>query len=809
MKLKLTLLCALFLSVMQTFADERKDFETFKKNFEKHEELVPARTQKALRAAANSYSDEVFNLKTGEPVKALKPNNYKLHSEFWMHIYNLATLYGYSTTYPESASTFSQYSGSKDIYNLIIRSVNWYFDNEQQITKQQYHKTYSYHDEPLMGVMNYVVALTYNKLSKAKTGSDERRAFDSIISFCNYQLDQGDQVRGANWSFRVMKHCFRHVYLSNDPALLTRLRVAIEKALHPTLIENVDGRASDGFYPDGMMFHHGEMCFFTMYSMEFVVKHLEMNNLIYGTQWAFTPEEWTTLAFLYWEGLRYAIYRGNADYSTAPKRASELPTRIENTVANAYQIPEAVLKYAPGLTGYDEQFKEYLKNYDKTPEFKASDAKLVELDEHKYFWTGDYQVHQRNNYHIAVRRSSLRARAPEDAGTNTGKMHLHYGSGYTPILVRGDEYRVARIGWDWLTLPGTTNETVGTIASGKAGSRKRNNTDFSGGLGEGKYGVGGFIYNIGEPNKDDTQWNRINGAYAHKSNFFFDKGMLCLGSSIKRTAVVGGKKANIITTLDQKRSETDMVYCVDGGAQSTMKQSNTASESFTVNSRAWFYHSGVGYIIIAPEGKSVKVDAVIEARDLNPILKAEKEGFNKVYGAGLTAEERANNNIWMWQLSIDHGTDPEDDQYIYMVLPNVTAKQTEAYCAVSEFTVECLTNDMHVVSHQGLKMYQGVFFKEGTATLATGGELKVEKPIILQLRNEGDKSIVTAQNPRVYSPKHPLVSKVLVPGDSVGVLYDAPVGVECKGMKYIDDTTIGFTFSHERNYEGQAVTLEL
>jgi Polysaccharide lyase family 8, N terminal alpha-helical domain. len=74
---------------------------------------------------------------------------------------------------------------------------------------------------------------------------------------------------------------------------------AVSRSLTMTLIEN--DKESDGFYPDGMFFHHGDMCYFTMYGLEALQKFNEILQLVEGTKWEFNKNNsinWPTFILM-------------------------------------------------------------------------------------------------------------------------------------------------------------------------------------------------------------------------------------------------------------------------------------------------------------------------------------------------------------------------------------------------------------------------------------------------------------------------------------------------------------------------------
>ena len=788
--------------------DTLSDFDKFKVNYKTVQPIVPSRD---VTKAYLSYSESSFDLSTGVYKNSLADNNYDQHKAYWNDVYNLAVLYAYADFYPVAASTLAAYTGKPEILDLLKKTVNWYFDNNKQCSEHAYHETYSYQDngfvisivDRVLGVLGAEVAST--------TDPDLRKAINAMIAYGDYLLDSGNQTKGVNYALRF-DHAFRHVMVSNDSARMDRFRTAISRALTYTLPENQLSESgdfeSDGFYPDGMFFHHGDMCYWAMYGFEFIEKMVWVHEFVKNTKWEHTPAEWNTLAFLTYDGARNVIYRGNPEYSAGPKRASEMPLRIEWSVTGLKEIGEHILEYAQDDVAYKPEIINWLANYDITPGVMAEDDEKIELDEHKYFWNGDYQIHRRNGYYIAARRSSLRVRPPEDAGTDIGHLHLHYGSGYTPILLRGDEYRIARIGWNWLALPGTTNEMTGTTASGKAGSTIRCRTAFSGGLQDDKYGCGAFVYDLGKLNSSGTDWDPVNGAVAKKSNFFFDEGMLCTGSDIKRGYTIDGQKADIVTTINQMRSETDVYYSLDNSAEKTLPKATPAAVSQNITDRAWFWHSNTGYVILAQPNHPCKVECTVDMRSLNPILRAD-DGWQDVFGPGLTDAERSAEKIWMWQLGINHGSDPVTDQYVYIVLPNFTKEQTAAYCNNPKFEVEYLSAAQHVVFHKDEKMYQAVFFNAGSVGLKSGGKITSQEPAIMQLRRKDNTTVVlTVQNPNSYAVASSNVANIFAPEGFVGIKYTAPIQVGFENLHGFSDQTKYINFDNERGYEGRFIAME-
>ena len=115
--------------------------------------------------------------------------------------------------------------------------------------------------------------------------------------------------------------------------------------------------------------------------------------------------------------------------------------------------------------------------------------------------------------------------------------------------------------------------------------------------------------------------------------------------------------------------------------------------------RLWWLliHNNIGYVF--PEGGNVFV------------ASQQKQGawydINTNYSKDLI-----NGNVFT--LAIDHGVQPKNDSYAYIVVPTVSkTKDMANYCKKAEIKILSNNTGIQSVYHEGLKIWQTIFFRPG------------------------------------------------------------------------------------------------
>jgi hypothetical protein len=719
---------------------------------------------------------------------------YDAHKDYLRELNKIARLYGYNRYYPGKVP--DEHDGKEAYKLLVYNSLKWYFANFLP-PGEVYHQTFNYHaySATIVGLLENIGMLLYDDFHTDRQVDESiQQLFDEMVSYSHHMISSNPQTRGPNWAFRY-GNCMRHVLFSNSPAEMD-VFAAVNDASLDFDVWAVNG--TDGIWPDWSLTHHGDMNYWGMYGVGWLSNTLELGRVVKGTSWEYSAERIQFIESSIIEGLQWILYNGNCEITTAPKRLTYYIERTDNVAAGVISNLQLLVELYGDKLANRAAIEQLIANIDPSWKVESGDANKQEIEGHRYFWNTEYQVHRRDHYSIAVRRTSQRVRGPEDSSNDDIKCHLHFGSGYTSILQRGDEYRLSRMGMDYQTLPGTTTELNGIVNAGKSASTKRGINLFSGATGDGMFGVGGFIMQLGQ--YTNGNWELVNGAGAMKGNFFFDQEMVCLGQDIKR---IKAGASEIWTTLNQLQRQDDIVYAIDQGNETSVALNETVTAEISVNQEAWFWHDNVGYIIQAPEPLSMKLLA--EWRALHPVLMQDSDYMN-----ALSSEDRNTGTINMFQLAINHGTDPASERYHYTVVPGMTLNGFKQYMDVSPYGVIQNSDNIQAVYHHIDKALEVIFYEPGTLTVDASRTISVDKKAVVLLReNEGSLDISLA------NPVHRGLTPSFVSSASptIGTLCTEPVSLTLSGFGVQGEQSgmlsIPISLPIDRAYEGKTSSIRL
>ncbi len=721
-------------------------------------------------------------------------DKYDEHKVYLNNLCKIARLYGYNKYYPGKIP--DEYDGNQDYKNLVYNSLKWYFANYIP-PREVYHETFSYHEYNtiIVGLLENIGMLLYSDFNADRQSDTSiQQLYNDIVDYGHHMITCNPQTRGPNWSYRY-GNCMRHVLFSNDTAEMDVFVTVNDASLD---FDVWAGNGTDGIWPDWSLTHHGDMNYWGMYGVSWLDNVLQLGRVVKETPWEYSIERVQFIEKSIIEGLQWILYRGNCEISTAPKRLTYYIDRTDKVASGVITSLQTLVELYGDKLADRAGIEHLIANIDPSWKSEAGDAQRNEIEGSRYFWNTEYQVHRRHNYSIAVRRTSQRVRGPEDSSNADIKCHLHFGSGYTSILRRGDEYRLSRLGLDYQTLAGTTTELNGIVNAGKSGSTKRGVNLFSGATDDGKFGVGGFIMQLSQ--YIDGTWNLVNGAGALKGNFFFEREMVCLGQDVKR---INTGTAEIWTTLNQLQRRDAIVYAIDKGSETSIALTETANMELSVNQEAWFWHDKVGYLVKASEPLEIKLMA--ERRVLNPILM-----MDSYYVDALSSEDRSAGTINMFQLAINHGTDPASEKYHYTVIPDVSLDEFKQYMAVSPYRVIQNSDNVQAVYNYVDKALEAVFYEPGTLIIDNDREISVDKKAIVLITDLDGKMNVSLANP-VHCGLTP--SFVSSASPTIGTLYTDPVIVTLSGFgiqgEQNGEIIVPISLSTERGYEGETASVQL
>lgn len=370
-----------------------------------------------------------------------------------------------------------------------------------------------------------------------------------------------------------------------------------------------------------------------------------------------------------------------------------------NTIGRASTRPEATKKTN------DTSIFERMESVDPTNQqvygniisrLKGEEAASYEVQPWSiHYYRSDYTLHNQPNYMVDLRLSSTRTVRNEiSEGNGEGLKQYFLSDGATGIFVEGDEYYNIFPVWNWAKIPGVTAPEFTTIP--KASSYiKYGESSFAGGVTDSLNAVSAYQYK-------DT-YSGINTS-ANKAWFFFNNEVVCLGNSIASTS---GLQVN--TTVNQCVQDGGITVSSNGGNTSTF---TTGSYNYTDNID-WAYHDKVGYFFPETEDGTVNLTAQQQSGDWNAI--------NTNYADVPTVTKD------VFTLSFNHGTDPTDGKYAYVIVPGLASASAAASYNVSN-KIEILINSdsLQAVYHKEQKVYGLVFHKAASFKSDSGLEIETD-----------------------------------------------------------------------------------
>lgn len=392
---------------------------------------------------------------------------------------------------------------------------------------------------------------------------------------------------------------------------------------------------------------------------------------------------------------------------------------------------------------------------------KSADYNITALNKH--FWTSDYTQHSRRGYLFTVRNVSTRTVEAESGnGENLKANYFSYGANF--ISVDGSEYKNIMPYWDWCMIPGTTFPYTTSYPKRTDWGANFGNTTFVGGVSDGLYGA-----SVLDMNKA--------GAQAKKSWFFFDNEVVCLGAGITSTS-----NKEVRTTLNQAKM-ADVSYIKEAG--STTETMQTVSSTAYSNQNLSYIRNGKTAYFFPNKG------------DIKYTMKSQSGSWQSINSTGSAQTESG----YVFSLWFDHGINPSNDSYSYIVAPGIDSKaKAEAY-DISSIEIISNTSALQAVANKNLDILQVIFHQAGTVHY-DGLSITVNQACALMLR---DKSIVSVSDPAQINSV--ILVKIEVEDKSYQKYVSLPSNTDLKGSTITIDFEIPAT-SNPTTKENQLVQID-
>jgi chondroitin AC lyase len=324
-----------------------------------------------------------------------------------------------------------------------------------------------------------------------------------------------------------------------------------------------------------------------------------------------------------------------------------------------------------------------------------------ELVGDRHFYRSDFQVHRTKDFYFSVKMSSKRVVGTESVNEENLKGY-HLGDGTSLLYQNGTEYQEVLPFLDWRKLPGTTlSQDTAPLPVIKAWDFKTNST-FVGGVDDTKNGVAVMAYDR-------------DGVKAHKAWFMFGNYVVCLGSDINANTGFP-----VATGINQVLLKGKLEISKDGNVGGTKDQNQSVEPN-------WILHDGLGYLF--PDGGNLK----LESR----IIEGSWANISTLYRPIILTEQV----LKMW---FDHGANPKDKSYAYVLVPNTTSEKMKALNANQPFAISNEKAQQSVMMKDG-SLGGIVFYQAGFSNLFGG--ISVSEPVVLMVTKTADGLAVSVSDP--------------------------------------------------------------
>lgn len=505
------------------------------------------------------------------------------------------------------------------------------------------------------------------------------------------------------------------------------------------VIQNVEDSAqiaangyNSGFYPDGSYLDHIKVPYLGAYGIEFMKGGAKIPSLLAGTPWKYPEQVQDNLKSYIVEGFGNGMYQGMmldclkgrsvsrpaSSNQAAGREAMMIILQIVDSFSQ--EAKETTLSALKAWLEEDEGFIDSLVGAENMAIKKKAKEILEDTSiqsniapVHKSYPLMDRVVHRTEDYLFALSMYSERIQNTEIMN-DENRFGWHQNNGMTYIYDEDKQYTENY--WNTvnpLRLPGTTVVPV-NIGTGKPdGSGFAQGGDFCskeswvGGTSIGNYGVSGMSFS-GETQgiAGDAPVSYAPDLKGKKSWFMFDDEIVCLGAGITNKNM----ELPVETTIENKKLRKDGSNQLLVNGEKTeipVKEANvkelverTADVSGTSFEQVNWAHLegnqtvGTGYYF--PEENT-------EIR----VRRGQTTGSWK--DVGTFDGESTENYLEMW---VDHGQNPENASYSYVLLPETSAEETENYAQAPKVTILENSSEVQAVRHETLGITGINFWQE-------------------------------------------------------------------------------------------------
>lgn len=630
----------------------------------------------------------------------------------------------------------SSLKGNKELLNDIIYGLDWMKDNRYD-GKKYYNNWWDF-EVGAPQKLNSILILIRDELTQEQI-SEHTNIIDTYVKDPTMHTQGKYPAIGANRA----DMCKVVIYSGLLSGKEDRINLGIREL--DILFKYVDdvieetGSKTDGYYKDGSWIEHGSIPYAGSYGAVLVGGVGELAHVLSGTKWSISEEKMKVMYEVILDSFEPLIYKGSMMNMVSGRAISR---DNEKDFGHGFGFMRRVLAFytesAPAE--YKNRFKSMIKEWivsndvrdivgkSTNLQFTAQIKELMnddsikargELIGHYNFANMDRVVNRRPGYVFGLSMYSSRVSNYESLnGENLKGYHTADGMTY---LYNGDIEQYAGDFWatvDSKRLPGTTVDTKDIFKDLKPdtkygpGETEKSTQDWVGGASLGEYGVSGMYLDNKRTNpKKDLGMD----LEAKKSYFMFDNEIVALGAGITST-----KDNGVETTFENRLINKDLDKIFIDGQDVT----NSIGEETKIDNASWAYlegdlaNSNIGYYF--PQGSLINVK------------KDTRSGAWKDINTTKPSTVKTDTYFTMWN---DHGVNPTNGSYEYVLLPNMSKDDVKAYSEKSDIEVVVNNENVQAVKENNKNIT--------AANIWNDGETVIEE---LGLKVNGSSSIIMKEN---------------------------------------------------------------
>lgn len=637
----------------------------------------------------------------------------------------------------------TNYTGSASLASTIVGGLNWMVAGPYSPTTKPYNNWWDWQigcTHPLEDT----ATMMYAQLSSTDIAS-YWASINAFVADPSEQMIVGDgttTATGANLLDLCRAWIIAGALTENSATIGTAV-----SAISPALPFVMSG--GNGLYPDYSFLFHSGVAYTGTYGAVELSDLSALVLLLNGSTWAITDPNlenfFNAVAYGYapfvYDGLMMDSVRGraisrfsetdatdgfgaainlllwaqaNTDSAQAAQWQSIAKGWLQrNTVTTISSTDSVITDYTTGATVTTTSAGIADIALAESVLGTASITAAAEPVAHQQFPNMARAVHRQPGWAYSISMSSAQVQRYEVInGENLHGWYTGDGMGYLYLSSDNAQYNDAY--WDTVDpywLPGTTADQ-GTLAN-SAGQATFPATKWVGGsnLG-GTYGAVGMQLQAYSTN--------LTG---YKSWFCLDHGIVCLGAGINSTS--GNDVSTIVENRNLHTVGNNDLY-ING-----TEQSISAGWSSTVSGLHSACITGVaGYYFLWPAG----------ANDVEFSLTNRTGNWTDVNSGAPTT--LANDTRPYLSIAFNHGANPVNNTYSYVILPNYTETQTAAYASAPTVTVVSNTGTVQAITDSSLGVTMANFYAAGTA-----GPITVNGPASVSVQEAGGALTIAVSDP--------------------------------------------------------------